>query len=98
MLPGDHEAEQAGSAERGTLLVGELPVAVAFRGADPELVAEPFRGPDRVVQAGPVELRVGAFGGGHGGVLSVRPFATSMRTPPARRPIRIPDRTIPKTY
>ena len=50
VLAGDHEAEQAGGAERGALLVRERPVAVPLGGADAELVAQPFRDPDRVVQ------------------------------------------------
>ena len=39
-LARDHQPEQAGSAERRALLVGELRVAVALGGADAELVAQ----------------------------------------------------------
>jgi len=50
VLARDHEAEEAGGAERRALLVRERAVPVTLGGAGPELVAQPFRDPDRVLQ------------------------------------------------
>src|SRR5262249_20185954 len=55
VLAWDHQAQQARGAEGGALLIGEPPLAVAFGGADAELIAELGGDPYGVVDvvAGP---------------------------------------------